>query len=226
MIIYVDLEHDHLRADLLAGAKSLAACLQAKYRLEEASGQPCLIVRYDQVDPRLVKELGARAVVVSGCFTDFQHYSKDSLAGLQDVFRESSVPLLGFCAGCQMLAKAFAGDIGPIGRISDEVEHDLAGMSYADGWQQEFDFMPVTIEQNHPLVAGISSEAIFYQQHYWEIKRLPPEFQNLATSSICPIQIIAHRERPLFGVQFHAEKYDDVHPDGRKLLENFFQITF
>ena len=32
-----------------------------------------------------------------------------------------------------------------------------------------------------------------------------------------------HNERPLFGVQFHPELFDEEHPEGRKILENFLE---
>jgi anthranilate/para-aminobenzoate synthase component II len=37
--------------------------------------------------------------------------------------------------------------------------------------------------------------------------------------------VLAHQSAPLFGAQFHPENYDDAHPDGRIILENFFRIA-
>jgi len=33
-----------------------------------------------------------------------------------------------------------------------------------------------------------------------------------------------HTSLPLFGVQFHPELFDQEHPDGRIILENFLQL--
>ncbi|MGH2521696.1 MAG: hypothetical protein ACRDH2_04245, partial [Anaerolineales bacterium] len=68
MIVYVDLEHDSLRLmDPEHWEQVLARRLTAKYRFEEISGEPCLLVRYHRVSPALLREVNARAVLVSGC---------------------------------------------------------------------------------------------------------------------------------------------------------------
>ncbi|MCA1557172.1 MAG: hypothetical protein LC731_01375 [Acidobacteria bacterium] len=33
-----------------------------------------------------------------------------------------------------------------------------------------------------------------------------------------------HTERPLFSVQFHPELFDEEHPHGRQVLENFLSL--
>ncbi|MCX8182985.1 MAG: hypothetical protein N3F08_00990 [Crenarchaeota archaeon] len=47
----------------------------------------------------------------------------------------------------------------------------------------------------------------------------------MASTEECRIQVMKHRERPLYGVQFHPQIFDEEHPDGRKILENFFKIA-
>jgi len=93
------------------------------------------------------------------------------------------------------------------------------------GQRAERGFLPVRLVVSHPLLAGLGDHGVFFQAHYWELKDLPSGFQNLASSDITPYQIIAHRERPLFGTQFHPEHADRDHPDGRRLIENFFEIA-
>jgi anthranilate/para-aminobenzoate synthase component II len=34
-----------------------------------------------------------------------------------------------------------------------------------------------------------------------------------------------HQYRPLFGVQFHPELFDDEHPYGRRIIENFLALS-
>lgn len=37
--------------------------------------------------------------------------------------------------------------------------------------------------------------------------------------------MIKHRDRLLYGTQFHPEAYDEAHLDGKKLLQNFFRLA-
>ena len=226
MIVYVDMEHGRLRNRRRMWEKSLATRLRDKYRLEEISGEPCLIVRYERASPGLLDEVGARAVLIGGCYTDFEHYSEESLAGLAAVYREATRPLLGICAGYELMAESGGASIGPIGRLPpDAVDEHAGAPGHVPGMLQERGFMPVTLRDSHPLFAGLGRRPIFYQSHYWEVKAGPAGFEVLADSALCPIQAIAHSKRPLYGVQFHPEAYDGAHPDGRKLLENFFRLA-
>jgi GMP synthase (glutamine-hydrolysing) len=62
------------------------------------------------------------------------------------------------------------------------------------------------------------------QRHFWELKAVPSGFVRLASSDACPIQAIRHGSRPLYGVQFHPERYSERHPGGRTILANFFGL--
>ncbi|GIK43097.1 MAG: hypothetical protein BroJett011_69300 [Chloroflexota bacterium] len=225
MLVYVDLEHHRLQQQPDLWEKSLARRLKHKYRLEELSGDLCLIVRYNRVNPDLLRELNARAVLVSGCSTDFEHYSEESLAGLRAVYREAAQPILGLCAGHQLLAEAYGAEIGPLGPLSPGEPDPYHDTSWP-GLKQERGFMPVTLrQQTHPLFDHLAQQPTFFQAHYWEVKAPPPGFQVLAESDLCRVQAIVHTDRPLYGVQFHPEEYDQAHPDGQQVLENFLRIV-
>lgn len=223
MIIYVDLEHDRLQQKPKKWRKSLARRLTHKYRLEEISGDLCLIVRYHKVSPALVRELNARAVVVSGCYTDYIHYSDESLAGLRAIYRQAAWPVLGFCAGCQLMAQAYGAELGPIGQLPPHTP-DPHPELFKPGMQKERGFMPVDIHTPHPLFDGLGQQPVVFQSHYWEVKSVPDGFKPLAQSKLCKVQALAHTQLPLFGLQFHPEEYDDNHPAGRRIIENFFKI--
>ena len=224
MLIYVDLEHARLQQQPELWEKSLARRLKHKYYLEEISGELCLIVRYDKVNPNLLRELNINAVVVSGCHTDFEHYSAESLAGLRAVYREAAQPILGLCGGYQLLAQAYGAEIGPLGPLSPG-EPDPYNGAYLPEVKQERGFMPVKLRRSHPLFDQLPQPPTFFQAHYWEVKAPPEGFHVLAESDLCRVQAIAHADRPLFGVQFHPEEYDEAHPDGRKVLENFWAMV-
>lgn len=220
MIVYVDIEHIRVKEDQAKWDKHLTETLDVKYRLEEISGDHCLIVRYDKLSPELLHALNVRAVLVSGNLTEFQHYQEEDLAGLRAVFREAARPTVGFCGGAQMMAETFGSHAAA---IDESAQGDLSDGAWKEH-SHEFGFMQVRQTTPHPLFEGLGDEMTFLEMHYWEIKSLPEGFEAFAETDITPIQFMAHKSLPLFGTQFHPEFFDDDHPDGRTFLENFFKL--
>jgi len=229
MIVYIHLEHDQLRQYPEHWEASLARTLKHKYRFEELSGEPCLIMRYHRANPAKLRELKARAAVVSGCTSDFEHYSEAELAGLRAIFCEAAQPLIGLCGGHQLLAQAYGAPIAAMGGLAPgstvSGANPFPNSSFAAGARHERGFQSIRVSASHPLLAGLGDQPVIFQSHYWEVKSAPARFQVLAESELCPIQILAHESRPLFGVQFHPEAYDEAHPAGRQLLANFFRLA-
>jgi GMP synthase-like glutamine amidotransferase len=226
MLLLVDLEHERLRHDDPVGAdRTLANRLRVQYRIEEITGESCLTQRYWRVTPALLTELGVRAVLVSGNATEFEHYEPSALTGLRAVMCEAAVPLLAFCGGCQILAQSYGAEIGPIGPAPAGADNQDTNHPFAQGMIQERGFLPVRFVRPHPLFAGLGETPVFLESHYWEVKHPPIGFEVCAATDTCPIQMLAHREKPLVGVQFHPEYYDDEHPAGRQLIANFFHYA-
>lgn len=219
MIVFIDLEHDRLQTNPDLWLRSRAETLRNKYRLETASGQVCLVVRYDKLKMGVLEEISPQAVVVSGCLTDFAHYEEADLAALREIFLAAAQPMMGFCAGHQLMAAAYGGSIGAIG-LKENPAAD--GLWFPADQQREHGFTAVHAQPSHPMFHKLPNPAQLFENHYWEIKTAPPEFDILAATSLCSIQAIAHRHKPLWGTQFHPEAYDAAHTDGRQILENFF----
>lgn len=228
MILFVDLEHPRLQSNPQLWELSRARLDLISQRLAAISGAPCLTLRYDDVTPDRVGELSPRAVVVSGCYTDYIHYDPQHLAGLHALYLRAPRPLIGFCAGMQLMAEAHGATLGPIGFLAPgEPDPTVEGNfpAHVPGMIQERGFLHVEIcAPSHPLLGGLPVQPIFYQSHYWEVKTMPAGFDVLARSPLTPIQAIAHVQLPLFGVQFHPEQYDEKHTDGKRVLENFFEL--
>ncbi|MEP7357496.1 MAG: gamma-glutamyl-gamma-aminobutyrate hydrolase family protein, partial [Anaerolineales bacterium] len=208
MIVYVDLEHERARQDPARADWSLARRLRVAYRLEDISGEPCLIVRYPRVSPALLREVSARAVLVSGCDTDFEHYAEADLAGLRAVYRAAEQPTLGFCGGLQLMAQTFGAPIEAMPALAPGEADPYQG-AYVPGFRQERGFMPVRVQAGHPWFDGLGEQPVVFEAHYWEVKAPPAGFRVLAESDLCGIQAMAHQDLPLFGTQFHPEAYDD-----------------
>lgn len=150
----------------------------------------------------------AEAMVLSGRFSPWDNDTLDTeYAALLNAIRNTGKPVLGICAGLQLIARAFGSCIGPM--------KDSAG---------EFGYTDLSARMHHPLLSGINEPFSCLELHRDEVKRLPEGFFLLAASSRCPVQIIAHSTRPIVGVQFHPELQTAKNPDGRKLLENFFGL--
>lgn len=224
MIIFVDLEHERVQ-QTEKWPESFALRLKIKYRLEDISGEPCLIVRYSHMTPAWVRELKPRAVLVSGCATEIDYYAEKDLAGLRQVLQEAAQPTLGFCGGEQLIGQTFGSEIAPMGKLPSSMADPYPEWDYAQGMSRERGFMPVRVREPHPLFEGLGQTPVMFQSHYWEVKSVPPGFKLHATTDLCQVQMIAHESKPLYATQFHPEQWGDDHTDGRRFLENFFHLA-
>ena len=236
VIVYIDMEHDRLGRDPSLWQHFSTKTLETKYRLEEIAAEPCLIIRYSRLSPQLLRDLNIRAVVLGGQYTALPHYNETELAGVRALLKEAAWPIIGLCGGLQLIVEMYGGRFGPMNVSAFKADDPFTEtplppdmMTPAEARKQnvrqERGFMPVRTIQQHLLLEDLGPEPVFFQLHSWEVKTLPPEFQLLAESQLCKVQIIAHKTAPLFGVQFHPERYDEAHPDGRTILENFFKIA-
>lgn len=114
----------------------------------------------------------------------------------------SQVPVLGICYGLQLLAHALGGRVAP-GR---EREYGAATVQ-------------VTAPTDVVLFADLPAQLQVWMSHGDRVEQLPADFVAVATSANSPYAAVAHRSRPLYGIQFHPEV---VHtPQGSALLANF-----
>ena len=218
MIVLIDNEHAS-GYDKPWGEKIMAARVRIKYRLEDMANTPCLIIRYDRVTPELLREVGAKALFISGNSAAPSDYSEAEQAGLRAALREQALPTFGFCGGFQVMAETYGARLEPIG--PSEADADQDEDSFAPGMKKEVGYLPVTLKGNHPLLTSLGDAPVFRHAHAWEIKDVPAGFKVYAATEVSPIQMIVHDTLPLMGTQFHPEYYTDEHPAGRTLIENF-----
>jgi len=219
-ILFIDLEHDRIVHDPVTGALHRTKHDDAGARLTAAAGEPYESVRFSVLTIERVRSLAPTAIVISGNTADWSEYDMDVLAGLMEVIRTAPVPILGICGGHQLIGHAHGAPWGPLGRLSvGMIDPDPR---FATGLHKERGFLPVDIERASPLFARVGDAPVVFQSHYWHLTGVPTGFIALASSSDSPIQAIARKDRPVFGVQFHPERYDDDHRDGETILRNFF----
>ena len=164
-------------------------------------GAEVLVKRNDALTVEAALALRPQGIVISPGPSDPDH------AGicLELVRRAGNVPLLGVCLGHQAIGQAFGGRVvrAPVpmhGKVS-QIRHDGSGV-FA-GLPE-----PLPATRYHSLVVERAS--------------LPA---SLAVTAECDglIMGLAHRERPVHGVQFHPESIASV--GGHDLLRNFLRLA-
>lgn len=219
-ILYVDLEHDRVVNDPATGASHRTRRDVAETRLATAAGERCEVMRFDEVSIDRIRTPAPTAMVISGNTTDWIEYDFAMLVGLLETIRAAPVPILGICGGHQLIGYAHGASWGPLGRLEDgAIDPDPR---FAPGLHKERGFLPIDVDPSCVLFKGLGESPDVFQSHYWHLTEVPSGFRVCARSSDSPIQAIARQDRPVFGVQFHPERYDDDHRGGETVLRTFF----
>lgn len=117
---------------------------------------------------------------------------------------ENNIPLLGVCLGHQALAQAYGGKV-----VRDKVPHHGKISEVTHNSKGLFKNIknPLKVTRYHSLIA--------------ERKSLPKDFEITAETKDGTIMAIAHKKKPLYGVQFHPESI--ATENGHDMLKNFLK---
>ncbi len=122
-----------------------------------------------------------------------------------DAIRDSNAPVLGVCFGHQMMASAFGADVVKDGR------HVLQ-------------MVKTEVLADDPLFDRLPKSLMLLESRYEVVESLPGGFRLLARSATSKIAAMKHEARPLYGVQFHPERYTKDHPEGNAVIGNFVRL--
>jgi GMP synthase (glutamine-hydrolysing) len=162
-----------------------------------------------------VRSLKPSHIILSGQSHPWDEYTPESLAGVFDVIKQASQPILGVCGGHQQIALAYGSEVGLMERLEP-------GEGY-DGAKRERGFFPIE-NTGEGLFKGLPSVATVWHSHCDEVKQLPNGFRCTASNETCSIQAMQQKGRRVYGVQFHPELFDEDHPEGRRIVENFLSL--
>jgi GMP synthase (glutamine-hydrolysing) len=143
---------------------------------------------------------------------------KNFLRALPIIAEDLHIPIVGICGGHQAIALAFGGKVGPIRGGEDDC------FPYGNNPTERGRHWMDVVAQD-PIFAGMNKRLNMVENHYDEVKRLPPGFVCLASNKLCRYQIIRHPTRPVYGIQPHCEYYYSSRPDGGLILRNFLEIA-
>src|SRR6266508_1405309 len=172
--------------------------------------------RFENISPEHVKTLNPSHIFLSGQSYPWDRYSREDLAGVFHVLQNAAQPILGVCGGQQQIALAYGARVDLIERIAP-------GEGY-DGALRERGYCSVDLQTDNGIFQDLPTTVTVWESHCDEVKELPSDFVCTATNETSTIQAMQHKTRPLFGVQFHPELFDEEHPHGRIILENFLKL--
>jgi GMP synthase (glutamine-hydrolysing) len=113
---------------------------------------------------------------------------------------EIGLPVLGICYGMQLICRLLGGRVEPTAC-------------------REFGRTTLNLTRTDPLVAHLPDETTVWMSHGDVVVDLPPGCEAIAATPHCPLAIVRHEHRPIYGVQFHPEVAHT--PYGGQLLRNF-----
>ena len=172
--------------------------------------------QYTHLISRRIRELGVYSEIYQ---PDFFHLD-NSIGGIifsggpQSVDKEDAyridlnldnlpIPLLGICYGHQLIAYMKSGKI-------------LTGES------SEYGFTKIIVDNTSELFSGLEKEQIVWMSHTDFVQSLPNDFKVISYSDNLPVIAYQHKNKPIFGVQFHPEV---THTQaGNKIIDNFINI--
>ncbi|KAA1068663.1 GMP synthase (glutamine-hydrolyzing) [Puccinia graminis f. sp. tritici] len=145
-----------------------------------------------------------KGIILSG--SPYSVYEADSPRVDPEVF-ELGVPVFGICYGLQEISRSFGGKV-------IACDHKEYGSAMLDVCKAE------NIEGGkNVLFDGLGAQVQVWMSHGDRLDSLPDNFQILATTSSAPYAAIAHKSKPIYGVQFHPEVTHST--NGKQIIEKF-----
>jgi len=178
-------------------------------------GVEILTEPFHAVSLERVRSLKPSHIILSGQSHPWDQYPRESLAGVFDVIKRASQPILGVCGGHQQIALAHGAEVGLMQRLEP-------GEGYA-GAKRERGFFPIE-NTGEGLFKDLPATVTVWHSHCDEVKQLPDGFRCTASNETCAIQAMQEKGRRVYGVQFHPELFDEAHPEGRRIVENFLAL--
>ncbi|MFQ5429570.1 MAG: glutamine-hydrolyzing GMP synthase, partial [Phycisphaerae bacterium] len=149
------------------------------------------------VSPEVLRAHDVIGIILSGGpASAYGEAAPRAHAGILDL----GVPILGICYGMQVACQAL-------------------GASVVAGEQGEYGRTRLDVIASDPLVAHIPKETSVWMSHGDIVTDYGDTFTVLARTRNCPSAVVRHRDRPLYGAQFHPEVTHT--PEGSRLLRNF-----
>lgn len=156
----------------------------------------CQLVRHDLPVSR-IRELNPKGLILSGGPASV--YEPNSPKVDPAIF-DLGIPVLGICYGLHLACQHLGGNVAP-------------------GSKREFGRTECRVLRSDPLMSGLPELSTVWMSHGDHVEGAESVFLPLMDTSSCSFAAVKHRQKPVYGLQFHPEV---THTEfGGQLLANF-----
>ena len=156
------------------------------------------VIKFDEIEDLDFKSFSG--IIISGAPTLLTQVNLQKYMNLFRWVKSVDIPVLGICFGHQIIGLLYNSEI-QAGKMIDKKEQ-------------------IEIVKEDDLFINIKDHSIFREDHC-EFITLPAEFILLAKSESCNNVAMKHKNKKIYGTQFHPEVSGD---NGKKLLGNFLNM--
>jgi len=146
-------------------------------------------------------------LAISGSGGDVGESEGEVMGNCGKYFDEFDGPILAMCAGHQLMAVHFGGTV----KAADVPEF---GKTEVFVVKKEEIFNEIPVKQDSMIV---------WNSHNDEVNEISDQLEVMAYSNDCKFEAFRHKNKPIFGVQFHPEVQHTAY--GEKIFENFLEIV-
>ena len=149
-------------------------------KLKELIGAEVITKNWSEVSPS--DYIGYDLIVLSGSRDQSVVWKHDQLTGEIELLKNTKIPVIGICFGCELIAYAFGGELKELPARHEGI--------------REIEVLDKSL--------SLRSSIKVYEHHHWIISKIPNDFIELARSADGS-EAIKHKSRPIYGLQFHPE---------------------
>jgi GMP synthase (glutamine-hydrolysing) len=145
----------------------------------------------------LKERFNVKGIILSGGPSSV--YEKNSPKMSKDILK-LAIPILGICYGHQLIAYYMGGKV-------------------EQGKKREYGISFATIDSAADILKGLNKKEKVWMSHSDTVFSLPNDFEVMAHTDNCPVAAFRHKQKPIYGIQWHPEV---THTEnGNTILKNF-----
>lgn len=154
-----------------------------------------VVLPFDGLEPSDIEQ-GSLVVLSGGHVLKVQWHDKQYAKEI-DIIKHHDGPIIGICLGAQLIAHSY-------GEHLHTLQENRKGT-----------IKVAATDRNNPLFDGLK-ELKVYENHHLSLRKLHRPLVGLAESED-GVEIYRHESKPVYGVQFHPEVFNDN--DGQQIFE-------